>query len=76
MEDSPVEPTTTGGGVTGSAGGRGWSDGHKAWFVMDTEIREPLRPFSAGIARSRKVVDRLYETRRIIAGVLDAEAAV
>lgn len=70
-----VEPATMGGGVTGWASGHGWSNGHKAWFVVDTSGRAQFRPGSITVAKARKVVDRLYEARRIIAGVLDAESA-
>ncbi len=58
-----VTPLTgMGAGVTGWAGGRGWSNGRKAWSITDTTGAVRL-----GLGGATKVVDHLYEARDLIA---------
>lgn len=56
-----VVPVHMGQGITGWAGGRGWSNGRKEWQVTDTTGQARL-----GIGGPRKIVTRLYEARDLI----------
>lgn len=66
-----VTPTTMGDGVTGWAGGRGWSNGHRAWWVEDTTGRASLSRHG----KHRAICDRLYEVRRLVAWAVEQENA-
>lgn len=56
-----VEPVTMGGGVTGFAGGRGWSNGRREWLVTDTTGAARL-----GLGGARVTVDALWRARDLI----------
>lgn len=61
-----VTPHLMGGGTTGWAGGRGWSNGHRAWWVEDTTGVATLSQYG----KHRTVCDRLYQARSLIAYVV------
>lgn len=65
-----VEPTTVGTGVTGWAGGRGWSNGHREWLVTDTTGKARLSQHGGAQA----VVDALWRARDLIGAVETREA--
>ncbi|GAA3147286.1 MULTISPECIES: hypothetical protein [Rhodococcus erythropolis group] len=59
-----VRKVPMGGGTTGWAGGRGWSEGHNEFQVTDTH---GLAQLSMLGPRHSKIVQRLYEARALIA---------
>lgn len=61
-----VEPAVMGSGVTGWAGGRGWSQGRREWVLTDTTGKIRL-----GVGGSRTIVQAVWRARDII----DAYAA-
>lgn len=56
-----VEPVQMGAGVTGWAGGRGWSNGRREWRVTDTTGNHRL-----GLGGSTTTVDALWRARDLI----------
>jgi hypothetical protein len=59
-----VEPATMGAGVTGWAGGRGWSNGRREWRVTDTTGQAHLSAYGDP---HTIVLDALWRARDIIA---------
>lgn len=55
-----VTPVTMGAGVTGWAGGKGWSNGRREWQLTDTTGQASFG------GRPTKIVQRLYEARALI----------
>lgn len=58
-----IKPVRMGGGTTGWAGGRGWSNGHKAWHITDTTGKAVIAQYGP---KNQRTVDALWEARDLI----------